>query len=45
MKHALRSLTLTLLFAPLLALARTPAPAGTEVYFISPKDGQTVTAR
>lgn len=42
MTHALRSLTLTLLFAPLLALARTPAPAGAEVYFIAPTDGQTV---
>jgi hypothetical protein len=42
MTHALRSLTLTLLFAPLLALARSPAPAGAEVYFIAPTDGQTV---
>jgi len=42
MTHALRSLTLTLLFAPLLALARTPAPADAEVYFIAPSDGQTV---
>jgi hypothetical protein len=42
MTHALRSLALTLLFAPLLALARTPAPAGAEVYFIAPTDGQTV---
>lgn len=44
MKHALRSLTLTLLFAPLLALARTPAPPGAEVYFISPRDGEAVTS-
>ena len=42
MKHALRSLALTLLFAPLLASARNPAPAGADLYFISPKDGQTV---
>ncbi|HEX2796268.1 MAG TPA: DUF4399 domain-containing protein [Immundisolibacter sp.] len=43
MKTPLRSLALPLLLiSPLLALAATPAPPGAEVYFISPKDGETV---
>lgn len=44
MKHALRNLALPLLLSPLLALAATPAPPGAEVYFISPKDGETVSS-
>ncbi|ANX03059.1 DUF4399 domain-containing protein [Immundisolibacter cernigliae] len=44
MKTPLRSLALPLLLSPLLALAATPAPPGAEVYFISPKDGQTVSS-
>ncbi len=45
MKTALRSLALPLLLlSPLLALAATPAPPGAEVYFISPKDGETVSS-
>ncbi len=45
MKTALRSLALSLLLlSPLLALAATPAPPGAEVYFISPKDGETVSS-
>jgi len=45
MKTALRSLALPLLLiSPLLALAGTPAPPGAEVYFISPKDGETVSS-
>lgn len=43
MTHALRSLTLAALLAPLLALARTPAPPDAEAYFISPTDGQRLT--
>ncbi|MBC7162276.1 DUF4399 domain-containing protein [Immundisolibacter sp.] len=42
MKTALRNLALPLLLSPLLTLAATPAPPGAEVYFISPKDGETV---
>lgn len=43
MKTPLRSLALPLLLiSPLLALAATPAPPGADVYFISPKDGATV---
>lgn len=43
MKTPLRSLALPLLLiSPLLALAATPAPPGADVYFISPKDGETV---
>ena len=45
MKTALRSLALSLLLlSPLLALAATPAPPGAEVYFISPRDGETVSS-
>ncbi len=44
MKTPLRSLALPLLLSPLLALAATPAPPGAEVYFISPKDGETVSS-
>ena len=45
MKTALRSLALPLLLlSPLLALAATLAPPGAEVYFISPKDGETVSS-
>lgn len=45
MKTALRSLALPLLLlSPLLAPAATPAPPGAEVYFISPKDGETVSS-
>ncbi|GAB4350418.1 MAG: DUF4399 domain-containing protein [Immundisolibacter sp.] len=32
------------LLAPLLASARTPAPADAELYFITPTDGTTVTS-
>lgn len=42
MKFALRNLGLALLLAPLPLLARSPAPQGTELYFISPKNGETV---
>ena len=42
MKFALRNLGLALLLAPLPLLARSPAPEGTELYFISPRDGETV---
>ncbi|WP_448506050.1 DUF4399 domain-containing protein [Immundisolibacter sp.] len=44
MKVAIRSLVLPLLLTPLLALAATPAPPGAEVYFISPRDGETVSS-
>jgi len=44
MTIALRSLALPLLLSPLLALAATPAPPGAEVYFISPRDGETVSS-
>ena len=44
MKVALRSLLLPLLLSPLLAPAATPAPPGAEVYFISPRDGETVSS-
>ncbi len=45
MKVALRSLALPLLLlSPLLAPAATPAPPGAEVYFISPRDGETVSS-
>lgn len=44
MKYALRSLALPLLLSPLLALAATPAPSGVKVYFISPRDGATVSS-
>lgn len=44
MKHALRSLLLPLLLAPLPALATAPATPGAQVYFISPKDGETVSS-
>ncbi|MFO1046988.1 MAG: DUF4399 domain-containing protein [Geminicoccaceae bacterium] len=38
-------LTMALLLAgPSLAADRTPAPAGAEVYFITPADGETVTS-
>ena len=42
MKNALRSVCLALLLAPLPLLARTPAPPGAEVYFITPQDGAVV---
>lgn len=44
MKTVLRSLALPLLLSPLLALAATPAPPGAELYFISPRDGETVSS-
>ena len=44
MKISLRSLALPLLLTPLLAPAATPAPPGAEVYFISPRDGETVSS-
>lgn len=48
MKFLLHSLTTALLLVPALAgaegLARTPAPEGVAVYFISPEDGATVTS-
>ena len=37
-------LGLLLLPAALAAIERTPAPEGAEVYFISPKDGETLTS-
>jgi hypothetical protein len=40
----LLSVFLVLLAGPLAAAGRTPAPEGAEVYFISPKDGETVTS-
>ena len=46
MKRTLRNAALALLLAPLPLplLARSPAPEGTELYFISPKGGQTVSS-
>jgi hypothetical protein len=43
MTFALRRLVLPLLLTPLLAFARTPAPEGAQVYFISPQDGAAIT--
>lgn len=43
MKNVLRSVAFGVLLAPLPLLAATPAPAGAEVYFISPTNGETVT--
>ena len=37
MKNALRRLLPLLLLTPLMAISRTPAPPGAEVYFISPQ--------
>lgn len=45
MKRTLRNLGIALLLAPLPVLARSPAPEGAELYFISPKDGETVASQ
>ncbi len=43
MNRWIAALAATALGAAALAQDRSPAPAGAEVYFIAPRDGETIT--